>query len=132
MKRLILAISSFLYLSTAIGANLRFHYCMGELAGWGFGYNKDKVCGKCGMAKKAAEDNGCCRDEFELVKLKVDQKSPNTVVYKFQILETELLQPFIIFPIDLEKREASSSLPVHRPPRSSCTTIYMRNRNFRI
>jgi hypothetical protein len=34
---------------------------MGELAGWGFGYNKDKECGKCGMEKKAADDSGAAR-----------------------------------------------------------------------
>jgi hypothetical protein len=105
---------------------------MGELAGWGFGYNKDKECGQCGMEKKVAEDSGCCKDEYKHVKLKADQRSPNIIVYQFHVEGSESLQPFIIFFPDLEKPQTYSSTLETDPPRSSDITTYIRNCNFRI
>ena len=132
MKRLILAILSFLYLSTAIGANLHFHYCMGELASWGFGYNKDKECGKCGMDKTAAENSGCCKDEFKHIELDLDQKSPNTAVYKFHVTKSEPILSFSISLTDMENRQSYSSFLTPDPPRSSCVATFIRNCNLRI
>jgi hypothetical protein len=132
MKRIILAISSFLYLSTAIGANLHFHYCMGKLAGWGLGYNIEEKCGKCGMEKKATQDSGCCKNEFKHVRLKADQKSPHTIVYQFHVAEVRPLQPFAESSTDLTGRQIYPSLLIPDPPRSSSPCTYICICNFRI
>lgn len=132
MKRFILAILSFLYLSSVTGANLNFHYCMGKLESWSLGRTENKECGKCGMEKKAAENTGCCKDEFKHIKLKVDQKSNNVVVYQFNVVESESILTFITYPDDLNKQEIFTSNRIDNSPRRSCIATYIRNCNFRI
>lgn len=132
MRRVFLVILSLLYLSVATGASIHFHYCMGELAGWSFWKNNDKQCDECGMNKKAAEEDGCCKDEFKQIKINVDQKS-NTIVL------TESPMPFTghclfaageIFPAEYE---ATVSLPEkHKPLRRSEIPRYLLNCLFRL
>ena len=132
VKRLILAISSLFYLSTAIGANIHFHYCMGELAGWEVGHSRDKECNKCGMETNAAKDSGCCKDEFKHIKLAVDQKSPDIAIYQFHLVESGSLQPGMVSLIYWELQPIYSSLAAPPPLRTSCIATYLRNCNFRI
>ena len=82
MKRFILLISSLIYLSTSTGANLHLHYCMGKMAGWDLFQKDQKECSKCGMKTEGMND-GCCKDEYQYVKLKVDQKIVNFSVPDF-------------------------------------------------
>ena len=58
MKNFFVAILAFLYISTSTGAFVHVHYCMGELADWGIGYNKSTKCGKCGMKEVQGNNNG--------------------------------------------------------------------------
>jgi hypothetical protein len=81
MKRLLLAILSFLYLLVATGTTMQYHYCMGELASWSIlKMGKEKKCGICGMSKSDKGDNDCCKDEHKLIKLALDQKANNPVL----------------------------------------------------
>ena len=75
MKKLFVAILALLYISTSSGAVVHLHYCMGKLAGWGFGDNKSKACGGCGMEKTDEKDNGCCKDEHKFLKTTQTKKS---------------------------------------------------------
>ncbi|HEY4206556.1 MAG TPA: hypothetical protein VGM31_07085, partial [Puia sp.] len=80
MKKVLVTILAFLYLSTSMGATVHLHYCMGKLVGWGLLDNGGKACLSCGMLKQAAGDGcmvamkGCCHDEQKLIKNEKDQK----------------------------------------------------------
>jgi len=105
---------------------------MGKLESWSLGHTENKECGKCGMEKEAAENIGCCKDEFKHIKLKVDQKSNNVEVYQFNVVESESILTFFTHPYDLTKQEVFTSNQIDNSPRSSCIPTYIRNRNFRI
>jgi hypothetical protein len=84
------------------------------------------------MEKKSAENNGCCKDEFKHIKLKVDQKSNKLIVYQFNVVETDSILIFITHPDDLNKQEVFASNLIAHPPRRICIATYIRNRQFRI
>lgn len=65
MKKIIIAILAFIYLGVSTGIAMNVHYCMDKISSVDLTQGKDK-CGKCGMKKG---NNGCCRDEFKIVKL---------------------------------------------------------------
>ena len=74
VKKLIVAIVVFLYITTSVDATVNMHYCMGKLADWNIGYKQSKSCGLCGMEKSTKKSNGCCKGEIEFVKNNTDQK----------------------------------------------------------
>ena len=83
MKKVLVAILAFFYLSTSVGATLHLHYCMDRLVSWGFSHKSSgkKACPFCGMAKQASKDHcykqakGCCKDEQKLIKIDTEQKA---------------------------------------------------------
>ena len=66
MKKFLVAILALLYLAFSSGLAINIHYCMGKVASAGFYHKENGQCGKCGM--KSGND-GCCKDEFKMVKL---------------------------------------------------------------
>ena len=75
MKRFIISILAFLYISTSTGATIHLHYCMGKLVNWNLRHKPDDKCGKCGMkTSHNSKKNGCCRDEYKQIKNEKDQK----------------------------------------------------------
>lgn len=84
------------------------------------------------MEKHAAENNGCCKDEFKHIKLQVDQKPNNVVVFQFNIVEIESILTFITYPQDMDKQQIFTSNRIDNTPRRSSIATYIRNRNFRI
>jgi len=132
MKKLIVAISALVYMTTSTGALLHLHYCMGELANWGLGYNDSKTCGKCGMKKSDDKKNDCCKDELKFIKNETDQKTIKTGVQWSQLIA-------VAIPVSFAETSYSgfSSLkqenPIcHAPPRSSGIGLYIRNCSFLI
>jgi hypothetical protein len=131
MKKLVVAILAFLYLSTSAGATVHLHYCMDKLIDWGFWHDKSDKCNNCGMKKGQDKNNGCCKDQQKQVKLENDQKTAAGY---------EALQLFsVIIPaglFELSFTDVSSITeknPIsHAPPRSSGIAAYIRNCVFRI
>lgn len=78
MKRILAAILAVLHITVSTGAMIHLHYCMGNLADWGLGYNQTKVCGECGMDESEMNDTGCCKDEHTFIKSDNDQKIAET------------------------------------------------------
>ena len=74
MKKLVVIILSFLYLTSTTGARIYMHYCMGEFQSEGFWHTERNTtkCTNCGMEKK----KGCCEDKE--IFLKVDKKHKQT------------------------------------------------------
>lgn len=66
MKRFLVIILSILYMASAMGATVEFHYCMGHNMGANFVHKSDDKCRKCGMHK--SKSKGCCHDEHKTFK----------------------------------------------------------------
>ena len=132
VKSIILAILSLVYLSGTTGADLRFHYCMGKFESWSLGHTEDKQCGGCGMEKKAAERNGCCKDEQAFIKNDRDQVAAPSGFHFASPASIALPVPFIEFPpVNIVSVTEANPLN-HAPPRSSGTAVYVRNCVFLI
>ena len=71
------------------------HYCMGELTELGLSHNKDKVCSNCGM--KDSENNGCCKDEQQLLKIDKEQKTANVSYQLPQFTSDALIYKIYLF-----------------------------------
>src|SRR5687768_15316056 len=102
MKKFLIAILAFLYLSTSVGATVHMHYCMDKLVAWGLGKEKNKKqsCSYCGMSKSTCnkhcgkESKGCCKDEQKQVKLDNDQKISEATIYIAQLLVETVTSAF--------------------------------------
>ena len=132
MKRILLAILSLVYLSSATGADLRFHYCMGKFESWSLGHNEGRECGGCGMEKKASQRNGCCKDELKHVKLQVDQQSTNAPVYQLPVIERASILSFFTYSTWQDNKHTFSSNITGPPLRRRLIATYLRDRVFRI
>lgn len=71
MKKLLFSISFICYFAVTSGIVINSHYCMKRLVSVHLFETSAKKCGKCGM--EVHESDGCCRDEFKVVKLEQDQ-----------------------------------------------------------
>jgi hypothetical protein len=131
MKKLLVAILALLYISTSSGAVVQLHYCMGKLAGWGFGDNKSATCGKCGMEKMDKKGNGCCKDDHKFLKNDSDQRTTE-VVQMIQLLALALP----VSSIEISSTDfvsVTEENPInHAPPLSSGVAVYIRNCVFLI
>ena len=114
MKRITLAILSFIYITTATGTSLHFHYCMGELVSWSFLEDDNKKCGRCGMEKKESALIGCCREELKQLKVEIDQKLNNDVSPSFRLPAIQWFTSFHnYYP---PSQDTTSALFSHRLP----------------
>jgi hypothetical protein len=97
MKKVLVTILAFLYLSSSMGATIHLHYCMGKLASWGLIDHESKNCMQCGMVKKSASSHSaelkteCCRDEHKQIKTDKDQKLTPSEFLKYNSLAKALL-----------------------------------------
>ena len=132
MKKCIVAILAFLYITASAGAAVKVHYCMGELTDWDIWQKDSKTCNNCGMEKSNERDNGCCKDEHKFVKNNIDQK---TVAYSFQLMELMGSSPHPVYaelPF-LQILSITEKNPVsNAPPRSNSIAVYILNRTFLI
>lgn len=129
MRKLIFSILMLVYFFAATGWLLTIHYCMGRVDAVHLVKNKQTACGTCGMDK--TENNGCCHDENQFVKLMVDQKGPVSLQYNLQQPVAILSQ--LVFPaVAATPHHTSSSLfnDVESPPRH--IPLYLRIKVFRI
>ena len=131
MKKLLVLILAFLYISTSSGAVLHFHYCMGTLADWGFSSKESRLCGKCGMEKPQTKKNGCCKDEQKILTNNTDQKASEPAYQLLQV--AAVITPNSFFEIStMDFPSAKEKNPVsHAPPRSN-VAVYIRNSVFLI
>lgn|GEM_PF-4719211 len=67
MKKIIILLFTFLYLATATGVELHFHYCNGRLAEWGL--DQHQSCSLCGNSFSGLERRSCCQDLVKEIKL---------------------------------------------------------------
>ena len=127
MKKLFLGILSFVYLVMSGGVAMNLHYCMGRLNNIDYAYHDNDHCGKCGM--KTA--NGCCHNEFKLIKVADDQQLTNK--------QAAVDQPIVLLPvsaIDLSKSSSGSciisAVPCLSPPGFHQPAGYLLHCVFRV
>lgn len=136
MKRFIAVILTFIYISTAIGANVQLHYCMGKLVKVELGSGKKDLCESCGMKKDPAGASigkkKCCEDEYKELKLKKDQRAPESA-------PPLAFAPFEAIPVTVYALPAvkavslATEFPVAAaPPGTADVPVYLLNCNFRI
>jgi hypothetical protein len=130
MKKVLVTILAFIYLSVSSGATINMHYCMGKLMNWDLVNKQENKCGTCGMEKSGHK--GCCKDEQKIIQIGKDQKISESNVH---FLNAPSHAEIANYP-DLSAIHFSSILtnsPVaHAPPPLSAVSIYILNCNFRI
>ncbi len=129
MKKFLVSILAFLYITTSTGATMNMHFCMGKLNNWELGATTFKKCSKCGMEEK---NNGCCRDEQTFLKNQPDQKITETAFQSIKIIAVALPPSFVgvvfnHFPQLTEKYPLSNA-----HPRTGDVAVYIRNCVFLI
>lgn len=132
MKKFLITILAFVYITSSTGASIHMHYCMGKLADWGIGKNDSKICGKCGMEKANEKDNGCCKDEHKFVKGHTDQKIVQAGFQLIQLSSVALPVSFIEIPLPYFSSVTEQNALSHAPPRTSGVAVYIRNCVFLI
>ncbi len=132
MKKLIVAILAFLYISTSSGATLQMHYCMDKLVDWSIGHGDEKnTCNNCGMEKDGEGKNDCCKDEQKQLKIEKDQKT--AAAFELTHFLTTTLPPSYPAYNFAGFVSVSAEFPLsNAPPRSPFPSICIRNCSFRI
>lgn len=132
MKKLVVAILSFLYISTSTGATVQMHYCMGKLVDWSIGHGDEKnACNNCGMEKDGEGKNDCCKDEQKQLKIEKDQKVAESIQLS---LSLAVALPISYLPITFNALSSlTEDYPLsNAPPRTADCPDYILNCTFRI
>ncbi len=140
MKKILVAILAFIYITTAMGATVHLHYCMDKLVSWGFGHEKSgkKSCLYCGMEKSATdkhcgkESNGCCKDEQKIIKLENDQKISEASFQLSQIPVEAITPVFSDYSFENVSSLTEEYPVTHAPPRTQNVALFVLNCVFRI
>jgi len=93
--------------------------------------SKAKVCGKCGMGMHKS-DNGCCKDELNLVKLQQDQNKMPVVSFELPAVEQLAVVPSAFISTPFYNISEQRHFHNHSPPLISEQDTYLQNNVFRI
>lgn len=138
MKKILIGILAFLYLSTSVGATIHFHYCMGKLVAWGLTDNGSEDCTLCGMPKQHAREGcviamkGCCHDEQKQIKNEKDQKPSQVFPALVQPSPAVVILLHNIWQDKFINSDIAGQPPINGPPVSYTVPFFLRNCNFRI
>ena len=132
MKKFLIAVLAFLYISTSTGAIVQMHYCMGKFSDSGIGQQKSKTCDQCGMEELGQKNHDCCKYENKFLKSNIDQETFLPVFHLMQPASVAL--PVSFFEktsVDIPAIQAGNQLS-HAPPTGSGVAVYIRNCVFLI
>lgn len=113
------------YTAASGGTVISAHYCMGDLASVSIGEREEAGCAFCGM-----EDEGCCHDLPQVVKM----DNSNLVIPAVLNVDFRLLTEAVAFPVHFDNPNQlpgklafyRSAYGIHKPP------VFLLNCNFRI
>ena len=130
VKKIIAVISLAAYLVFTCGVVIRSHYCMNKLASRHLFGSKSSTCSICGMSSHS--NNGCCSDEFKLVKQYQDQQtlSPGNLSIPPVNALPVAYSSFLLAP--LINAGAQTAFQSHSPPLYTVSDIYLEIQVFRI
>lgn len=127
MKKSFVFILAFVYLFVSSGIAINTHYCMGKVESVNIFEHSDDKCGKCGMP---ANNDGCCKDEFSMLKLQDCHKQSESLVHVYA--------PQCIMPacnnylVNVDVKEQVSFINIFRsPPPSNYPALCILNCVFR-
>ncbi|MFN4893417.1 MAG: HYC_CC_PP family protein [Bacteroidota bacterium] len=90
MRKVLFSILVAFYLILTSGVVVHLHYCMDRLAAVGlFASDHKDACDDCGM--DMTEENDCCHDRTDVIKLKQDQTAHSSLVANFKKAQAEPL-----------------------------------------
>ncbi|HTB24421.1 MAG TPA: hypothetical protein VK711_03580 [Puia sp.] len=116
MKKLIVSILAFLYITSSCEATVYLHYCMGKQVSFSFLPEDSKNCHRCGM-KKSDKGMGCCKDEQKIIKSDKNQKLTDLVYSnKLQKKFITVHTSFRAFAVATERLCIISNSSAHSPP----------------
>lgn len=119
-------------MTTASGATVYMHYCMGKVVEWNIMGKEKSKCPKCGVTKNNKNCKGCCKDEHKQLKSS-DHNIIQDAFQGMQISAIALLPTFkfeyntITFSSVTEENPNSNA-----PPRIQDVPLFIRNCVFRI
>lgn len=131
MKKFLAAILAVLYMGTSTGAAFTMHYCMGKVAGWELGHQKENACDKCGMEKPVKKDKDCCKDEHKMLKSDADQKTAESA---FQFIQAATASPaYFLQTTVVDISSITERHPItNAPPHKGGLSVYLCNCVFLI
>jgi len=130
MKKVILSIVAIYYFAVSCGVVINMHFCMDKLASSSLFVSQGKKCGRCGM--EIHSSNGCCRDEFQIVKLDTDQQKIQAASFDFPNAEATASIPSFYISLPLQQTQGERHFHNHSPPLLSAQDTYLQNNVFRI
>jgi hypothetical protein len=126
VKKSVVAILAFLYLTITSGVVVNWHYCMGDLSSIEIGARNGDHCEKCGMADK----KGCCETEYKLFKVQ-DEHQLAKVSWESNALPA--IAPVFTSLIPVSNNEIIRGQEYyHAPPDERSNFIYLHTGVFRI
>jgi hypothetical protein len=127
MKKIIVAILAFLYLSVSSGIAMEIHYCMGKKAGVDLYASGNDKCHKCGMKEK----KGCCNDEHKFYKINDSHKIVSNDL-NFETPVAVITNAFPLFDFLLINKTAEEKINNHSPPLYNWPSACILNCVFRL
>ena len=131
MKKLLVFLLAFLYITSSCEATVYLHYCMGKAVGFSFIQEKSDNCHRCGM-KKSAKGMGCCKDEQKLIKSDKNQKITDLPSFKNQSKSFVLVPSHYIDFSVIYTQPLTVSRQPHGPPGADPVPAYLMNCLFLI
>jgi len=130
MKRILISIIALIYFTVSSGMVMSVHYCMGKISDVQVNQVPEDRC-ICGMSKKETSSKGCCKTEFQMVKL-ADNHKASYASYDIQtpIAIVARSLSFLDAPILLSQENVY--VDIHGPPLISEQDTYLLNCVFRI
>ena len=124
VKKSLVFIITFIYMSISTGIAMEIHYCMGKRVGVELFASGNDKCGRCGMTEKKG---GCCSDEHKFYKLTTDQKTVSND-YDFHspatVLDKVYYSPVVLFARNAALKTSNNSHPPGGPPLFILNCIY--------
>jgi hypothetical protein len=131
MKKFVVSILAVLYLSTSSGATIYLHYCMGEIASSSFWENHGKNCSNCGMEKEESQNNSCCKDDSQWIKIDDDQQA-SVLHFDISKFQSELIRVDFFDRNYYASQENLTCINCKAPQRSCELPLHVLNCTFRI
>jgi hypothetical protein len=132
MKRILVTILTILYMTSATGATVYVHYCMGKFMCASLRHSDGGICGRCGM-KKAMEKKGCCKDEQKTIKASDHQLAVASFDFFHPLYITAILSHTAFYRRPCYSGSVENIACANSPPsRWQTCPIYIQVRNFRI
>jgi len=130
MRKILIGLIAFFYLTASAGLVVNFHHCMDEFASVSFFEDKDHDdgnCNRCGMDKSAFT---CCHDQVVVYKINDSHQPSEDVQFSFALNIIPTLLNIEVYDTSLQNAELVYS--DNSPPQNLSNKRYRTLKVFRI